>query len=234
MSHPHFHAESSARKFGGHHSDYVALHSTFDSSKAAYADTRHRAILHHLFGVALLTDLLGAHLVRASDGGVVPMTTLGEQHLHEDCGFSPTLQDWLGERPMEPWIERGVLHVPQDVLSARRLGGESSDYTALSTWLDQGVLHWHDPRAHAPLHSAFGIFLAEQRFGTVFRRASDGKPVPTRVAAEAHVIRCHGRIPTVEEWTARIPVAPWMRRGATPLSRILESAQTHTPEFAHA
>jgi hypothetical protein len=226
VSHPHFHALSSARALGGEGTDYVAVHAWFDASKQAYADTRHRAVLHHTFGVALLLDRFGPTLSRASDEESVEMQLLGTQHLVEDCGFQPAMADWLGQRPLEPWIARATAPVPQARLSAQRLGGAPADYEPLHQWLDQGTMWWDDPRAHAPLHSAFGIFLAEHRFGATFIRPSDGRPVPTRLAAEAHVIRAHGHIPTVEQWMARIPVEPWMRRGATPLSRILDGAAT--------
>ena len=226
MSHPHFHALSSARANGGEGADYVAVHAWFDASKQAYADTRHRAVLHHTFGVALLLDRFGPTLTRVTDGHAVEMQLLGVQHLEEDCGFQPALPDWLGRRPLEPWIARGTTPIPQSRLSAQRLGGVPQDYDPLHEWLDQGTVWWDDPREHAALHSAFGIFLAEQRIGATFIRPSDGRPVPTRLAAEAHVIRAHGHIPTVEQWMARIPVEAWMRRGATPLSRILDGAAT--------
>lgn len=224
MSHAHHHALSSARRLGGSASDYVAVHSWFDASKQAYADTRHRAVLHHTFGVHLLLEIRGRSLTRASDGVAVDRTSLGAQHLEEDCGFAPTLQDWLGVRPLESWTSSRCPTRAQSAHSASRLGGVASDYDALHRWLDQGTGFWDDPRAHAPLHNAFGIFLAEQRFGATYARASDGGLVATRLAAEGHVIRAHGMIPSVERWMGRIPVQPWMRRAATPHARILHAA----------
>jgi hypothetical protein len=53
MAHPLKHAESSARKFGGKASDYLAIHNWFDASKAHASDLRHRAALHHSFGIFL-------------------------------------------------------------------------------------------------------------------------------------------------------------------------------------
>jgi hypothetical protein len=47
MTHPLKHAESSAWKFGGKPSDYPAVHSWFDESKAHLSDLRHRALRHH-------------------------------------------------------------------------------------------------------------------------------------------------------------------------------------------
>lgn len=236
MSHPHFHSMSSVRTFGGGCGDYLGLHAWLDASKSAYADTRHRAVLHHSFGIHLLSEIYGHTLVRASDGVRVDVMRLGEQHLEEDCGFRPTLEDWLGDRGTELWIERALETVPHAMLSARRLGGDCADYEQVHRWMDGGTDHWNDARAHAPLHSSFGIFLAEQRFGVTFVRASDGGAVPTRLVAEAHVIRAHGFIPTVEQWVGSIPLEPWMRRGATPLSRLLGRAtteQSHAEERIH-
>lgn len=54
MAHPHEHAKSSARKFGGDPTDYVKYHAWFDQTKAQCPDARHRVILHNSFGIFLL------------------------------------------------------------------------------------------------------------------------------------------------------------------------------------
>lgn len=221
MSHPHLHALSSARRFGGAWTDYFPLHAWFDASKAAWADTRHRAVLHHTLGLRLLQEVFGRTAARASDGAPLDVLQVGTQHLEEDCGCVPTLAGWLGARPLEAWIEEGRDEVPHAFRSAERHGGVPEDYAPLHAWMDQGVLAWDDPRAHAPLHSAYGIFLAEGRFGATLVRRSDGARVPTRLVAEGHVLRAHGRIPTVAEWMGGIPRRRWMARAATPLSRVL-------------
>jgi hypothetical protein len=234
MSHPHFHALSSAWTLGGAWTDYFAVHAWFDASKSAYADTRHRAVLHHDLGLALLRDRFGGTLVRYSDGVGVDLGTVGAQHLREDCGRVPALADWLRHRPLDGWIERACVPVDQAACSAARLGGSPDDYAALHAWLDQGVGTWADPRAHAPLHSAFGIFLAEARFGATLVRGSDGRHVPTRLVAEAHVLRAHGRIPTVADWMGAIPAERWMARAATPLSRVAATRPTEPRSHAGA
>lgn len=47
MAKPYIHAESSARRFGGVPKDYLEIHNIMDSSKAVFADNRHRALTHN-------------------------------------------------------------------------------------------------------------------------------------------------------------------------------------------
>lgn len=43
-----------------------------------------------------------------SDGRVVPVRYIGEQHVKEDCGGRiPTVQDWFQNIKMESWMNRG-------------------------------------------------------------------------------------------------------------------------------
>src|SRR6185312_7391761 len=59
LSHPYFHARSSAQKFGGTAADYLALHTWFDESKACWADVRHRAARHHTQGLFACEEVFG-------------------------------------------------------------------------------------------------------------------------------------------------------------------------------
>jgi hypothetical protein len=103
---PYYHAVSSARKFGGEPHDYVEIHSWFDESKAHMAELRHRALRHHSQGIFECERQFGITIVNA-DGRTVPVRAVGEQHVMEDLGRIPSLQDWLGEiRPTE-WMLRG-------------------------------------------------------------------------------------------------------------------------------
>ena len=72
MAHAYHHADSSARRFRGSPSDYLAIHEWIDNSKIAFSDHRHRALRHHSFGVPfrrlgrwICRDLAG---VRGEDG----------------------------------------------------------------------------------------------------------------------------------------------------------------------
>jgi hypothetical protein len=105
MSHPIYHAISSARKFGGRPEDYQALHDWFDASKAFLSDFRHRALRHHAEGIFLAEAVFG-HTVTNSDGKAVPVRYLGQQHVQEDLRRIPTACDWLRCIRPEPWMAR--------------------------------------------------------------------------------------------------------------------------------
>lgn len=108
MAHPYHHALSSVKKHGGKPEDYQAIHDWFDQTKAHLADARHRAILHSSFGIFLCEQVFGATLTN-SDGKVVPVRVIGEQHVKEDMGGTiPTVQEWLGELPLRPWMAVGA------------------------------------------------------------------------------------------------------------------------------
>lgn len=108
MSHPYYHAKSSAKRFGGVTEDYIELHQWFDQTKAHLADARHRAILHSSFGIYMAEQVFGTVIVRKSDGKSVPTRMLGEQHVLEDMGRIPTLHDWLQELPLRSWMVKGA------------------------------------------------------------------------------------------------------------------------------
>lgn len=108
MANSFIHAKSSARKFGGQPSDYQTLHDWFDDSKSAWADSRHRALRHHSLGIFWAEEVFGK-TIRNSDGDDVPVRLLGEQHVIEDCGFIPTVEDWLDQLPRKDWMVRGAL-----------------------------------------------------------------------------------------------------------------------------
>ena len=105
MSHPMYHALSSAKKHGGKMEDYIDLHKWFDESKELFPDMRHRALRHHAEGIFLAEKIFGLYVVNC-DGKKVPTRTLGEQHVMEDLGWIPTLQDWLKCMRLELWMMR--------------------------------------------------------------------------------------------------------------------------------
>lgn len=100
---PYLHARISVKKHGGKPEDYLAFHEFFDSSKVAVADVRHRAMLHSAWGIYLAERVFGSALIN-SDGKEVSIRDLGEEHVLEDLGFIPTMQDWLSKMPIEGWM----------------------------------------------------------------------------------------------------------------------------------
>lgn len=96
---PWTHAKNSARKHGGRPEDYLAVHEWFDQTKAHVPDMRHRAVLHNSFGIYLCAQVFGPTLTN-SDGRVVCVRDLGEDHVLEDLGTIPTLERCLEGMPL--------------------------------------------------------------------------------------------------------------------------------------
>jgi hypothetical protein len=103
MSHPHIHAKSSVKLFGGKPEDYIELHNWFDDSKAFLGDMRHRALKHHTAGIYEAERLFGEKFTN-SDGKIVYTRYVGEQHVREDMGFLPTLEDWFENMELQDWM----------------------------------------------------------------------------------------------------------------------------------
>jgi len=108
MSHPYHHSLSSVKKWGGVPTDYLPVHSWFDESKKYYGDFRHRALRHHTLGIFEAESVFGPTITN-SDGKAIPTRSIGEQHVKEDCGFVPTLQDWLSCITAQPWMFKDVV-----------------------------------------------------------------------------------------------------------------------------
>jgi hypothetical protein len=106
MSHCYYHAVSSVTRWGGCADDYQPLHDWFDQSKAIIADPRHRALRHHAEGIFMLEALFGQTITN-SDGRIVPVRLIGEQHVLEDLGHIPSFADWARVIRPEPWMLRG-------------------------------------------------------------------------------------------------------------------------------
>lgn len=107
MTHPYFHARSSAKKWGGTETDYLPIHNWFDASKQSMAHFTHRVMRHHAEGIFECQEVFGQTITN-SDGDKVPVRYIAEQHVKEDCGgFIPSLKDWLIRIQPEPWMSRG-------------------------------------------------------------------------------------------------------------------------------
>lgn len=135
---PFLHARVSVRKFGGEVEDYLSIHNFFDISKSAFADMRHRAILHSSLGCYIVERLFGfpyskfqklskkfnwteeeqAAIIELledartngttsminSDGKVVQVRDVAEQHILDDMGKIPSVGDYLKDMPMYEWL----------------------------------------------------------------------------------------------------------------------------------
>jgi hypothetical protein len=105
MGTPLLHAKSSVRRHGGSVEDYIKIHKWFDSTKGNFADFRHRAILHNTFGMLLAEQVFGDYITN-SEGKQVEVRQIAYEHIVEDCGFVPTVKDWVGGIAVQPWMMR--------------------------------------------------------------------------------------------------------------------------------
>ena len=103
MSHPLYHAISSMNKFSGTIDDYLPIHNWFDETKAHYPDMRHRTLRHHSEGIFWCEEKFGTYIIN-SDGKMVPVRAIGEQHVIEDIGFIPTIKDYLDNMNQVGWM----------------------------------------------------------------------------------------------------------------------------------
>lgn len=112
--HPYYHALSSVRKFGGKPEDYIEIHHWFDESKQYFANFRHRALRHHAQGIYECERVFGKTITN-SDGRTLPTRYIGEQHVLEDVGHIPSLQDWLEPIQAQPWMHNRPQHTDKDI-----------------------------------------------------------------------------------------------------------------------
>jgi hypothetical protein len=101
------HSLSSVKKWGGTIADYQCIHDWFDESKKIIADFRHRALRHHAEGIFVAETIFGT-TITLSNGRVIPVRWIGEQHVREDLGFIPSFADWVKAIRPEPWMGRAL------------------------------------------------------------------------------------------------------------------------------
>ena len=103
MAKAYWHAENSARRFGGTPEDYLPIHEKMDESKSAHAEATHRIVFHSAYGIFLVEDLFGTTITN-SEGTKVCVRDVAEQHVLDDLGFIPSLSDWLKHVDLQPWM----------------------------------------------------------------------------------------------------------------------------------
>ncbi len=103
MAKPEVHARNSARKFGGEPKDYLAIHDLMDDPKSVHASVRFRTVFHHAYGIFLVEKVLG-HSITNSKGRSVSVRDVAEQHVLEDLGRIPSLDEYLNVMEIQPWM----------------------------------------------------------------------------------------------------------------------------------
>jgi hypothetical protein len=100
---PFTHAMASVRRHGGKPMDYQEIHDFLDMCKAAHADVRHRAILHNSMGPFICEKVFGVN-IKNSDGRLVSVRDIAEEHIVEDLGRIPPVSDYLEGMPHYDWL----------------------------------------------------------------------------------------------------------------------------------
>ncbi len=89
------HSRLSVRKFGGKEEDYYTIHKFIDSSKLFYFNSRHRLLLHNLWGIGITIKKFGDTLTNSEKKEIL-VRDIAAEHCKEDLnGKVPSLQDWL-------------------------------------------------------------------------------------------------------------------------------------------
>lgn len=147
---PIFHAKISVKKWGGEVKDYIEIHKFLDSAKAHLPDVTHRAVLHNTFGIFLAERIFGDSITN-SDGKEIAVRDIAENHVLEDCGFIPTLQDWFAKYKLEDWM------LSQSKGANRKKVNEEPDYNKIveddmkKTNPLPDPVDWHPPSVPAPV-----------------------------------------------------------------------------------
>ncbi len=121
--------------------------------------------------------------------------------------------------------------------SAKRFGGEPSDYIEIHNFLDSSKGAIADNRHRAFTHNAWFISNVNERdFGVTIKNA-DGREVSTRDVAEQHVLEDYrGRfIPSAQDFLQEMEFKSWMQNGEgeNPASaERLYKRKVKTSEFA--
>lgn len=187
MANAYYHSLSSVKRFGGRYTDYMPIHEWLDASKAITTHFTHRALRHHDYGIQALLRVMDQQRIRRndgllvnSDGAVVNVEHVARQHVIEDCGFVPELNEWfdfaeITEKFGSPSSDSH--DVAEEV--QRQFGGQLCDYLPFATlekasdWTDRFLFWYH----------SFGIFTFAEAIGSLVNIAN--QKYPTRVIAEA-------------------------------------------------
>ena len=121
MSSPYHHALSSVHKWGGEVNDYLPIHEWFDASREMYGDFRHRALRHHSQGLIEAERVFGPIVSTTGKGREVPVRYVGEQHVIEDCGFVPCIQDWFSQIQPQNWMNPTGFFIRTNKLDGTKL-----------------------------------------------------------------------------------------------------------------
>lgn len=64
---------------------------------------KHRVVPHSALGCYIVERVFG-HTRKNSDGKEFSVRDVAEQHILDDLGFIPSLDDWMDEMEEKPWM----------------------------------------------------------------------------------------------------------------------------------
>lgn len=107
---PNIHAKNAARKYGGVPSDYLPYEIFMDQCRGELGDIRHRLITHNAWFIHFVALKIFPRVFRNSDGNVVELLLVLEDHVREDMGGRlPTLEEnFRSIKPEDIARESGV------------------------------------------------------------------------------------------------------------------------------
>lgn len=105
MSHAAYHAHSSVNAFGGTMEDFLPIHEWLDRSRGGTSSILHRFLSHHTQGIQDCVAHFGS-TITISTGRKVPTSLIAEQHIVEDLGFCPTMDDYIQMMVAPRWSSK--------------------------------------------------------------------------------------------------------------------------------
>lgn len=100
---PIFHAKIHAKQWGGEPDEYIKIDEFIDSSKFHFENVAHRVLLHSSFGVMMAEQFFGNSFTN-SVGRTVPIREVAINHIRQDLGFVPSVDNWLNNLQLQPWM----------------------------------------------------------------------------------------------------------------------------------
>lgn len=221
------HAQISQKTYGGCWRDYIEVHSFLDSSKATCAHFKHRFLLHHAEGIEIAVQILGETFLN-SDGEIVSIKSLLNEHLIEDVGRIVSIEDWAKDLfptsnvSIYQFLAKKRNQIENDFVKGetelfRAFNLSETDISAIKDFLKFPLKNSAHPAAILFSHNSFFIFLAEKIFGYALEKQSKAakskKPqlISTREVFERLIFLRMKAIYSPAEIIARSAQADWMR-----------------------
>jgi len=171
---------------------------------------QHRLFLHSALGAEWFAQRFGPTI--AIDGKTHETRTIAFDHLIEDVGTVPAIEDWLAEMPNVRTRRiphrLQTIHADRTAGAVERWGGSAADFQTIFDFLDSPARHTDDRRAVILSHNSFAIFVLEDIVGPLIRIGD--RSIPTRSVAEDLVCARYGHIPFPTQVTG-FRLKPWMR-----------------------